>query len=217
MKHKGLLVVISGFSGAGKGTLMKKLLENYEQYALSISMTTRAPREGEVDGREYFFATREQFEDKIGKGGFIEHAQYCGNYYGTPKDYVEQQMEAGRDVILEIEIQGAMKVKEQFPNAILLFVMPPSIAELHKRLVGRGTETEEVIMERLLRAREEAVGIEEYDYIIINDDLEVCVKELHELLAKSHEEMQKQYHPNNYSELIEDIRTQLEGLVKGEK
>ena len=177
MKHKGLLVVISGFSGAGKGTLMKKLLQDYEQYALSISMTTRAPREGEVDGREYFFATREQFEDKIKQGGFIEHAQYCGNYYGTPKDYVEQQMEAGRDVILEIEIQGAMKVKEQFPNAILLFVMPPSIAQLHQRLVGRGTETEEVIKERLLRANEEAVGIENYDYIIINDDLDACVKE----------------------------------------
>ena len=126
-------------------------------------------------------------------------------------------MEAGRDVILEIEIQGAMKVKEQFPNAILLFVMTPSIAELHQRLVGRGTETEEVIMERLLRANEEAVGIEEYDYIIINDDLDACVKELHELLTKSHEELQTQYHPNNYKELIEDIRAQLKGLVKGEK
>ena len=217
MKHKGLLIVISGFSGAGKGTLMKKLLQDYEQYALSISMTTRAPREGEVDGREYFFVTREQFEDKINQGGFIEHAQYCGNYYGTPKDYVEQQIEAGRDVILEIEIQGAMKVKEQFPNAILLFVMPPSIAELQKRLVGRGTESEEVIKERLIRAGEESVGIEEYDYIIINDDLDVCVKELHELLTKTHDEIQTQYHPNNYSELIEDIRTQLKGLVKGEK
>lgn len=217
MSQKGLLVVISGFSGAGKGTLMKKLLQDYEQYALSISMTTRAPREGEVDGREYFFATREQFEDKIRKGGFIEHAQYCGNYYGTPKDYVEQQMEAGRDVILEIEIQGAMKVKEQFPDAVLLFVMPPSIAELHQRLIGRGTESEEVIMQRLLRAKEEAVGIEDYDYIIINDDLEACVKELHELLAKTHEGIQAQYHPSNYSELIEDIRTQLKGLAKGEK
>ena len=216
MKHKGLLVVISGFSGAGKGTLMKKLLEEYQQYALSISMTTRAPREGEVNGREYFFATREQFEDKIKQGGFVEHAQYCGNYYGTPKDYVEQQLEAGKDVILEIEIQGAMKVKEQFADAILLFVMPPSISELHKRLVGRGTETEEVIMQRLQRAKEEAVGIEDYDYIIINDDLDTCVKELNELLEKTHEEIQAQYHPNNYKELIENIRTELNGLVKGE-
>lgn len=217
MNHKGLLIVISGFSGAGKGTLMKKLIENYDQYALSISMTTRAPREGEVDGREYFFSTREQFEDKIKQGGFIEHAQYCGNYYGTPKDYVEEQLEAGKDVILEIEIQGAMKVKEQFPDAVLLFVMPPSIAVLYQRLVGRGTETEDVIMERLQRANEEAVGIEEYDYIIINDDLEICVKELHELLDKTHEAIQTQYNPENYKELIENIRTELKSLVKGEK
>ena len=217
MNHKGLLIVISGFSGAGKGTLMKKLMEDYNQYALSISMTTRAPREGEVDGREYFFSTREQFEDKIKQGGFIEHAQYCGNYYGTPKDYVEEQLEAGKDVILEIEIQGAMKVKEQFPDAVLLFVMPPSIAVLHQRLVGRGTETEEVIIQRLQRANEEAVGIEEYDYIIINDDLDICVKELHELLDKTHEELQKQYNPENYKELIENIRTELKSLVKGEK
>ena len=217
MNHKGLLIVISGFSGAGKGTLMKKLIEEYDQYALSISMTTRAPREGEVDGREYFFATREQFEDKIKEGGFIEHAQYCGNYYGTPKDYVEQQLEAGKDVILEIEIQGAMKVKEQFPDAVLLFVMPPSIAVLYQRLVGRGTETEEVIVERLVRAEEEAVGIEEYDYIIINDDLDVCVKELHELLEQTHEKLQEQYNPENYKELIENIRVELTSLVKGEK
>ena len=217
MNHKGLLIVISGFSGAGKGTLMKKLIENYNQYALSISMTTRAPREGEVDGREYFFASKEQFEDKIKEDGFIEYAQYCGNYYGTPKDYVETQLEVGKDVILEIEIQGAMKVKEQFPDAILLFVMPPSISVLHQRLVGRGTETEEVIAERLQRAEEEATGIEEYDYIIINDDLNICVKELHELLEKTHNEFQEQYGPENYQELIENIRTELTSLVKGEK
>ena len=217
MNHKGLLIVISGFSGAGKGTLMKKLIEDYDQYALSISMTTRLPREGEVDGREYFFATREQFEDKIKQGGFIEYAQYCGNYYGTPKDYVEKQLEAGKDVILEIEIQGAMKVKEQFPDAVLLFVMPPSVGVLHQRLVGRGTETEEVILERLQRAEEEAVGIEDYDYIIVNDDLDICVKELHELLTKTHESVQTQCHPNNYTELIENVRTELKSLVKGEK
>lgn len=217
MKHKGLLIVISGFSGAGKGTLMKKLIENYDQYALSISMTTRMPREGEVDGREYFFSTREQFEDKIKQGGLIEYAQYCGNYYGTPKDYVEKQLEEGKDVILEIEIQGAMKVKEKFPDTVLLFVMPPSVEVLQQRLVGRGTEKEEIILERLQRAEEEAEGIEEYDYIIVNDDLEACVKELHELLDKTHESMQAQYHPKNYTELIENIRAELKSLVKGEK
>ena len=217
MNRKGLLIVISGFSGAGKGTLMKKLIGNYDQYALSISMTTRAPREGEMHGREYFFATREQFEDKIKQDGFVEYAQYCGNYYGTPKDYVEEQLEAGKDVILEIEIQGAMKVKEQFPDAILLFVMPPSIPVLHQRLVGRGTETEEVIAQRLQRAEEEAVGIEGYDYIVINDDLETCVKGLHELLVSSHEGIQTQYNPANYANLIKNIRTELTSLVKGEK
>ena len=217
MNHKGLLIVISGFSGAGKGTLMKKMIENYDQYALSISMTTRAPREGEVDGREYFFVAREQFEDKIREGGFIEHAQYCGNYYGTPKDYVEEQLTAGKDVILEIEIQGARKIKEQFPDAILLFVMPPSIAVLYQRLIGRGTETEEIIIERLQRAVEESVGIEEYDYLIVNDDLDTCLKELHELLDKTHIEIQKQYNPENFKELIENIRTELKSLVKGEK
>lgn len=217
MKHKGLLIVISGFSGAGKGTLMKKLIENYDQYALSISMTTRMPREGEVDGREYFFSTREQFEDKIKQGGLIEYAQYCGNYYGTPKDYVEKQLEEGKDVILEIEIQGAMKVKEKFPDTVLLFVIPPSVEVLQQRLVGRGTEKEEIILERLQRAEEEAEGIEEYDYIIVNDDLEACVKELHELLDKTHESMQAQYHPKNYTELIENIRAELKSLVKGEK
>ena len=220
MNHKGLLIVISGFSGAGKGTLMKKLMENYDQYALSISMTTRSPREGEVDGREYFFATKEQFEDKIRENGFIEYAQYCSNYYGTPKDYVINQLEAGKDVILEIEIQGAMKVKEQFPDAVLLFVMPPSVDILYQRLVGRGTETKEVIMERLKRAKEEAVGIENYDYIIINDNLETCVRQLHELLDKTHKEMQEQYHPDNSKELRElvyNIRTELTSLVKGEK
>lgn len=217
MKHKGLLIVISGFSGAGKGTLMKKLVENYHQYVLSVSMTTREPRNGETHGKEYFFITKEQFEEKIKQEGFIEYASYCENYYGTPKDYVEEQLEAGKDVILEIEIQGAMKVKEQFPDAILLFVMPPSIAVLYERLVGRGTETEEVIRKRLLRAREEAVGIEEYDYIIINDDLDICLKELHELLDKTHEEVQKQYNPENYRELIEKIRKELNDLLKGEE
>ncbi len=123
MKHKGILIVVSGFSGAGKGTLMKKLVQEYDNYALSISATTRAPRAGEEDGREYFFITKEAFEQKIAENGLIEYARYCENYYGTPRDYVEKQLEAGRDVILEIEIQGALKIRKQFPTALLLFVM----------------------------------------------------------------------------------------------
>ncbi|MCI6812300.1 MAG: guanylate kinase [Lachnospiraceae bacterium] len=217
MKGEGLLIVISGFSGAGKGTLMKRLIEDYQNYALSISMTTRPPRQGEVEGREYFFATREQFEEKIAQDGFIEYASYCGNYYGTPRAYVESQLAAGKDVILEIEIQGAMKIKEKYPDALLLFVMPPSAKALYSRLTGRGTETEEVIQKRLSRAAEESVGIEGYDYVMINDDLEQCVRQLHQLLQDSHLAPVEEYKPVHHIEFIEEIRKQLQQLVKGEK
>ena len=142
---KGILVVVSGFSGAGKGTVMKRLLEKYDDYALSVSVTTRAPRPGEEDGIAYFFRSREEFEQMIREDALIEYAQYVKNYYGTPRSYVEEQLSAGRNVILEIEIQGAMKVKEKIPEALLVFVTPPTVAELEKRLKGRGTETDQVI------------------------------------------------------------------------
>ena len=160
MGKRGILTVVSGFSGAGKGTLMKELLTRYDNYALSISATTRKPREGEVDGREYFFKTVEEFEEMLANDALIEHASYVGNYYGTPRAYVEQQLEAGKDVILEIEIQGALLIKKRFPDTLLLCVSPPSAQELKNRLVGRGTETMEVIESRLSRACEEAFGIE---------------------------------------------------------
>ena len=151
MENKGILIVVSGFSGAGKGTIMRALLDKYEEtYALSVSATTRDPRPGEVEGREYFF---EEFEKMIAKEDLIEYAKYVDNYYGTPRTYVEEQLERGRDVILEIEIQGALKVKEKFPETLLLFVTPPSAAELKRRLEGRGTETPEVIASRMKRAR----------------------------------------------------------------
>ena len=217
MKDKGLLIVISGFSGAGKGTLMKQMVNRYDRYALSISMTTREPRKGEKHGREYFFSTKEQFEDKIKEAGFIEYASYCNNYYGTPKDYVEAKRTEGKDVILEIEIQGAMKVKEEYPDAILLFVMPPSAEVLYQRLTGRGTETKEVIQTRMQRAVEESVGIEQYDYIIVNDDLETCIQEMYQLLALDSKEQAEKYKPQYHQEFIEQIRTQLKCLVKGEK
>lgn len=206
MKRKGILIVVSGFSGAGKGTLMKKLMEEYDNYALSISMTTRNPRPGEEDGREYFFVTKEQFEEKIGQEGLIEYANYCGNYYGTPRAYVEQQLEAGKDVILEIEIQGALKIREKFPTALLLFVMPPSAKELRRRLTGRGTETQEVIDQRMHRAMEEAQGIERYDYIVINDQLEECVKELHAIIGAAHNT------PFRNEEFINNMREELKTL-----
>ena len=145
MKHRGILIVVSGFSGAGKGTLMKELISTYDNYALSVSMTTRKPRPGEEEGKSYFFVDKDTFEETIAKDGLIEYASYCGNYYGTPREYVEACLDNGRDVILEIEIQGALKVKEKFPEALLLFIMPPSAEELKRRLEGRGTESEEVI------------------------------------------------------------------------
>ena len=186
MSKKGVLVVVSGFSGAGKGTLMRALMNRYMNYALSVSATTRAPREGEEDGREYFFKTREEFEQLIKEDALIEYAQYVGNYYGTPKAYVEKELESGRDVILEIEIQGALKVKEKFPETLLLFVTPPTAKELKHRLVGRGTETMDVIEFRMNRAKEEAEGMDKYDYLIVNDVLAECVEEVHRIIQGEH-------------------------------
>lgn len=208
-KNKGILTVVSGFSGAGKGTIMKELLAKYGQnYALSISATTRAPRPGEKDGAEYFFKSREEFEQMIAAGELIEYAQYVGNYYGTPKAYVGKQLEAGRDVILEIEIQGALKVREQFPDALLLFVTPPSADELKKRLIGRGTESMEVIENRLARALEEAEGLEEYDYLVVNDVLEECVEEVHEIIRNEH------YRVSRNAENIREMREELKGFTR---
>jgi guanylate kinase len=184
---------------------MKKLVQEYDNYALSISATTRAPRPGEENGREYFFLKREEFEQKIDENGLIEYACYCDNYYGTPRAYVEEQLAAGKDVILEIEIQGALKIKKQYPDALLLFVMPPSAAELRRRLEGRGTETKEVIDKRMKRAIEEAEGIEEYEYIVVNDNLDTCVRELHEIIRAAHNT------PSRNQELIEKMRKELEG------
>lgn len=186
MKSQGVLAVVSGFSGAGKGTIMKALLEKYENYALSISATTRSPRPGEEDGREYFFMTDEQFEDMIKKDQLIEHARYVNHYYGTPKSYVEARMAEGKDVILEIEIQGALNVKKKYPDALLIFVVPPTAGELKNRLVGRKTETEDVIAKRLKRAFEESEGMDSYDYILVNDTVDKCVEELNGLIQSQH-------------------------------
>ncbi|MFR3391507.1 MAG: guanylate kinase [[Clostridium] scindens] len=186
MNKKGILIVVSGFSGAGKGTIMKELLKQYDNYALSISATTRKPRPGEEEGREYFFKTVEEFEKMIAKDELIEYAKYVDNYYGTPRAYVEEQLEAGKDVILEIEIQGALKVKEKFPETLLLFVTPPTAKELKHRLVGRGTETMDVIEFRMNRAKEEAEGMDKYDYLIVNDVLAECVEEVHRIIQGEH-------------------------------
>lgn len=186
MKRVGVLSVISGFSGVGKGTIVKKLVEK-EGYALSISATSRAPRQGEVHGREYFFLTREEFHSMIENDGLIEWAEYVNNFYGTPREYVEERLAKGEDVILEIEPQGALKVKAQYPEAVLIFIVPPNAKELENRLIGRGTEEIETIKKRLKRAAEETAFIENYEYIVINDDIEDAVSDIHHIIqAASH-------------------------------
>ncbi|MGN0271589.1 MAG: guanylate kinase [Lachnospiraceae bacterium] len=211
LEKKGILIVVSGFSGAGKGTLMKELLKKYpDDYALSISATSRKPREGEQEGVEYFFKTREEFEKMIEGEELVEYAQYVGNYYGTPKAYVEEQLEAGKDVILEIEIQGALEIKEKFPQTVLMFVTPPSAEELKNRLVGRGTEDMDTIERRLSRAVEEAEGIEAYDYLVVNDILELCVEEMHQIISNEHTRISRNL------PAIEQMREELKGFSKGE-
>lgn len=207
MSKKGILAVVSGFSGAGKGTLMRGLLGRCpRQYALSISATTRQPRAGEKHGREYFFVSTEAFEGMMKEDALIEYACYVGNYYGTPKSYVEEQMEAGKDVILEIEIQGALKVKEKFPDTLLLFVTPPDAKELEHRLRRRGTESDEVIRDRLKRAVEEAEFMQQYDYLLVNDHLDDCILKMHELIQSQHQRTA------NNLDFIEEMKLDLKTL-----
>lgn len=202
-----MLVVISGFSGAGKGTLMRRLMEQYDNYSLSISATTREPRPGEQDGKDYFFVSKERFLSMIQNDELLEYAQYVDHYYGTPKAYVEQEMARGKDVILEIEIQGALKIRAKYPDSVLIFITPPSAAELKKRLVSRGTESEEVINKRLARAVLEANGVEGYDYILINDNLEKTTKHLNYLIQDQHMRATQQI--DFLEELQKELRTVL--------
>lgn len=178
---KGLLIVVSGPSGAGKGTVMNKLIAG-GGYALSVSATTRSPREGEQDGINYFFKTRDEFEKMIADNDFLEYAEFCGNYYGTPLPYVNQKLDEGKNVILEIEVKGAFQVKEKCPEAVLIFLAPPSMKELEERLVGRATESPEVIAERLARAMEELDLIDDYDYVVINDDVDEAVADIRSIV-----------------------------------
>lgn len=210
MGRQGILIVVSGFSGAGKGTVMKALTDRYDSYALSVSATTRDPRPGEKEGEAYFFKTREEFEQMIEDGALIEYARYVDNYYGTPRAYVEKQLSEGHDVILEIEIQGARKIREQYPEAVLLFVTAKDFATLKERLIGRGTESEEVIDQRLRRAVQEAEGIEEYDYLVVNDVLDDCVEEIHRIIDSEHRKISRN------TEFIKQIRAELNAFAKGE-
>ena len=206
---KGVLLIISGPSGSGKGTIVEQLVSELG-YCVSISATTRNPRPNEKDGIHYFFKTKEEFLSMIEHNELLEHAQYVGNYYGTPKAYVQQQLQAHKHVILEIEIQGALKIKEQFPQTLLLFVTPPSAEILKERLTGRGTETEEVIHSRLSRAVEEADGCEVYDYLVVNDELDEAVENVHEIICSEQQRMRHNL------DSIETIKNDLKQFVKGD-
>ena len=202
-KEKGILVVVSGFSGAGKGTIMKNLTQKYDNYALSISATTRAPRPGEEDGKSYFFVSKDRFEEMIDRDELVEYAKYVDNYYGTPRKFVEDCLNEGKDVILEIEIQGALKIKKKFPDSLLIFMAPPSAEELRARLIGRNTEDEATVNKRLSRAIVEAEGVEAYDYILVNADIDTCTEKLHNLIRASHDRAEV------HLDLIEEIRKDL--------
>lgn len=184
---KGLLIVLSGPSGVGKGTVRKAIFEDPDTgFKYSISMTTRQKREGEVDGVDYFFKTREEFESLIEQDKFIEHAQYVGNYYGTPVDYVVETMEKGHDVFLEIEVEGAKQVRERFPEALFIFLAPPNLAQLEERLIGRGTDSMEVIKHRIREAKRELTLMNLYDYVVINDDVQLAKRRVQCIVEASH-------------------------------
>ncbi|GGE65976.1 guanylate kinase [Priestia taiwanensis] len=186
-REKGLLIVLSGPSGVGKGTVRKALFSQEDiELQYSISMTTRQPREGEVDGVDYFFRSREKFEQLIKENRLLEWAEFVGNYYGTPVDYVRETIESGKDVLLEIEVQGAMQVKEVFPEGVFIFLVPPSLSELRSRIVGRGTETEDVIHNRMQMAKEEIDLMDAYDYVVENDKVEFACNRIKAIVQSEH-------------------------------
>jgi guanylate kinase len=207
-KETGSLIIISGPSGAGKGTVVKKLVEKNKNIKLSISMTTREPRKGEENGREYYFVTKEEFLKQIDKGNLLEYATvYSNNYYGTPKDKVLNYLKKGNDVILEIELQGALKVKEQMDECIFIFIMPPSMRELKKRLVERDTETPEKILERFKNAYKEINEVTKYNYVVINDDVDKAVEKVEAIIKaeKCRVDRIEDFDLNTEEELIHEL------------
>lgn len=208
MKKKGVLIVLSGFAGSGKGTITKELIKRYNNYRFSVSATTRNPRPGEVDGKDYFFVTREKFEEMIAADDLLEHTEYVGNYYGTPKSFVEKTLAEGNDVILEIEYIGAFNAKKAFPEAVLVFITPPSVQEVYNRLKGRNTETEEVILKRIKRGQEEAEIIDKYDYIIVNDDVEQAIEDIHNTIQCA------KYSSERNKEFVDELKVEFDEFLK---
>lgn len=186
MSTKGLLIVLSGPSGVGKGTVCSALRSRVPELVYSVSATTRSPRIGEVDGINYFFKSREEFLSMIDKDQLLEHAEYVGNYYGTPRDFVEETLAGGKDIILEIEVQGALKVKEKFPEGIFIFLTPPSLDELKDRIVGRGTESQDTIDHRMSVALDEMELIKHYDYAVVNDEINLACKRIESIIIAEH-------------------------------
>ena len=187
MSERGLLIVFSGPSGVGKGTVRQEIFSTPDhKFEYSVSMTTRAQRPGEVDGKDYFFRSREEFEELIRNGQMLEYAEYVGNYYGTPLTYVNETLDKGIDVFLEIEVQGALQVKKKVPDAVFIFLTPPDLNELQERLVGRGTDSEEVIAQRIERAREEITLMSEYDYAIVNDEVPLAAERVKRVIEAEH-------------------------------
>ena len=203
LNQNGLLIVLSGPSGVGKGTVRKALFESEgHNFTYSISMTTRQPRVGEVDGEDYYFVTREEFEKRIEEGKFLEYAEFVGNYYGTPIDKVEQNIAEGQEVVLEIEVEGARQVKEKMPDAVFIFIAPPSFNALYERLKRRGTERQEVITERLAKARRELRLMNDYDYIVINDEVNNAADRIRAIIRAEHASTKRS--AEGYIELLEE-------------
>ncbi len=207
---KGKIVIVSGFSGVGKGTVVKKIMETYDNYELSVSMTTRDPRPGEVEGVNYHYVSDGQFEEMIKADGFLEFAGYVGHYYGTPKAFVLDSLEKGKNVILEIEVQGAMQIKEKYPDTMMIFIVPPKAEDLRNRLIGRGSESGEEIEKRLRQAYEETKKMKYYEYFVVNDDLEECVRHLNDVITTDYEKT-----PDKEKK-IEQIQKELKTLIENQ-
>lgn len=204
MAERGLLIVLSGPSGVGKGTVRKHIFENYRNdFDYSVSMTTRPKREGEVEGIDYYFRSKEQFEKLIEKDGLLEYAEYVGNYYGTPLQYVKETLDAGQDVFLEIEVQGALKVRDKMPEAIFIFLSPPDLDELKSRIVGRGTDSDEMIEKRMNKAADELKLIQYYDYVVENDTVDHAAQKIRHIIESEHLKVSRNL--KVFAEIIEEM------------
>ncbi len=200
--QKGILFILSGPSGVGKGTVRQRLFEQETHLKYSVSATTRNKRPGEEHGVDYFYKTREEFEEMIAQKQLLEYAQYVDNYYGTPKEYVEEQLEQGNDVFLEIEVQGAMQVKENFPKGVFIFLFPPSLNELKNRIVRRGTETDDLVRNRLQEAKKEISMMSEYDYVVVNDNVDHAVSKVQAIITSEH--CKRERIETQYKKIMED-------------